>query len=406
MKKFWLLLVVPAVLLLWWAAARRDSVASVHFAVAKRQTLESVVSTNGKLEPVDYAAARAEIAGVVQDVLIERGQEVRAGQPLVALDSVSERAAVDTAKAQLEAAKAELETVRQGGKLSLLTNYEGQLQAAQMALRDAQRKLDSAKRLYAKQAATRAEVIAAETALANAKQTVQAIENNRQSLVAPSDRDTSIAKFQDAKAGLALAQHKLDLSVIKAPMAGIAYQFDIKKGAYLEIGALVAMVGNIDQMRVRVYVDEPDLGRISQGLPVDITWQARPGQHWHGRVTQVPTEVIALQTRQVGVVTCTIDNPDHELLPGTNIDANIISRVVHDAVSVPKQALQSTATQAGVWKLINGNRITWQPVTAGVSTVTSVEIKSGLNAGDRVVLPSDATLKNGMQVDARPEQAT
>ena len=157
------------------------------------------------------------------------------------------------------------------------------------------------------------------------------------------------------------------------------------------------MIGNLDQMRVRVYVDEPDLGRISLNLPVDITWDARPGQKWHGRVTQTPTEITALNTRQVGIVTCIIDNPNDELLPGTNIDAAIISKVVTDAISIPKQALQTAAQQTGVWKL-NGDTISWQPVTAGVSNITSVQVKSGLRTGERVVLPSDATLTNGMRV--------
>jgi HlyD family secretion protein len=322
---------------------------------------------------------------------------VKAGQTLVVLDNASERAALDTARAQFEQAQAEENTVKQGGKLSLLTDYEGRLQAARLSLSDAQRRLESTQRLYAKQASTQQELLAAEAAVTSAKQQVQAIENNRKNLVAPSDLSISEAKLRDAKAALDLALHRLALTTIKAPMAGVAYQFDVRKGAYLEVGARVAMIGNLDQMRVRVYVDEPDLGRLSLNLPVDITWDARPGQKWHGRVTQMPTEITALNTRQVGVVTCIIDNPNDELLPGTNVDASIVAKVVNDAVSIPKQALQTVSQQTGVWKL-NGDAVSWQPVTAGVSNITSVQVKSGLQAGDRVVLPSDATLTNGMRV--------
>jgi RND family efflux transporter MFP subunit len=186
-------------------------------------------------------------------------------------------------------------------------------------------------------------------------------------------------------------------------MAGVAYQFDIRKGDYLEVGKQVAIIGDLNQMRVRVYVDEPDLGRVSLNLPVEITWDARPGQKWHGRVTQTPTEITALNTRQVGVVTCIIDNPNHELLPGTNVDASIISKVVNDAISIPKQALQTTSEGTGVWKL-NGDTVAWQPVGAGVSNITNVQIKSGLKTGDRVVLPSDATLSNGMRVKSLADE--
>jgi multidrug efflux pump subunit AcrA (membrane-fusion protein) len=99
-------------------------------------------------------------------------------------------------------------------------------------------------------------------------------------------------------------------------------------------------------------------------------------------------------------VTCVIDNPSHELLPGTNVDASIISKIVDNAVSIPKQALQAGARGTGVWKL-NGDRVAWQPVKPGVSNITSVQIESGIQVGDRVVLPSDATLSDGMKV--KPE---
>jgi HlyD family secretion protein len=405
MKKLWFLLIVPALLLLWWAADRKQSVPTVHYSSARRGTLESVVSTNGKIEPVEFAAARAQVAGVVKDVLIERGQTVKAGQQLIILDNATEQAALDAAKAQLEEAKAEENTVRQGGKLSLRTDYQGRLDSARLALVDAQRRLESVRRLYAKQAATKEEEVVAQAAVERAKQQVEAIQASQKALVAPSDLGTSVAKLKDAEAGLELAQHRLDLTTIRAPIGGTVYQFDIKRGAFLELGALVAMIGNFDQMRVRVYVDEPDLGRVALNMPVEITWQAHPGQKWLGRVTQTPTEVIALQTRQVGVVTCIIDNPNHDLLPGTNIDANIISKVVRDAITIPKQALQTTAQATGVWKLVGGDRIAWQPVVAGVSNITDVEIKSGLQPGDRVVLPSDATLTNGMRVNALADQA-
>jgi HlyD family secretion protein len=234
---------------------------------------------------------------------------------------------------------------------------------------------------------------------------VESLENNRKALVAPSDRGISEAKLRDAQAAVELAQHRLDQSTIRSSMDGVLYQFDIRKGAYLQVGEQVAMIGNLDNMRVRVYVDEPDLGRVSLNLPVDITWEARPGQKWHGHVIQLPNEVTALNTRQVGVVTCLIENPNHDLLPGTNVDAAIVSKVVRDAVSIPKQALQSRSQQTGVWKLGAGGTIAWQPVSAGVSNITNVEIKSGLNKGDRVILPSDATLSDGMRVKAVPEQA-
>ena len=110
-----------------------------------------------------------------------------------------------------------------------------------------------------------------------------------------------------------------------------------------------------------VYVDEPDLGRVALDMPVNITWDARPGQKWKGRVNKLPTEVVALGTRTVGEVTTVVDNPNHDLLPGVSVNASIISKVVNDALSIPRSGLHTLNGAAGVYKLVD-NTIAWVPV--------------------------------------------
>jgi HlyD family secretion protein len=399
MKKLLLLLVIPALLLLWWAVERKDSIPDIHFARVVRQTISSTIPTNGKVEPVEFAAARAEIPGVVKSIFVDRGQDVKAGQRLIVLDNATQRAALNASEAALQQAQANQSVVQQGGRASELTEVQSSLATARLQLQEAQRSLESIQRLYERHAATQQELFAAQDAVKRATVQIQSLENRRKSLVSPADLTVSEAKLHDAQAGLALSQHQLALTTIKSPMTGTVYEFDLKLGTYLNLGDLVATIGNLDQMRVRVYVDEPDLGRVAPGLPVDITWEARPGQKWSGHVTQVPTEVVPLGTRQVGIVTCIVDNPGHQLLPGTNVDANIISKVVRDAIGVPKQALQSTGRGTGVYKLVGDNKIKWTPVKTGVSNVASVEVRSGLNEADRVALPSEVTLSDGMRVN-------
>jgi hypothetical protein len=138
-------------------------------------------------------------------------------------------------------------------------------------------------------------------------------------------------------------------------------------------------------------------------MPVNITWDARPGQKWTGRVNKLPTEVIALGTRTVGEVTTVVDNPNHDLLPGVSVNASIISKVANDSLSIPRSALRTLNGKTGVYKL-TGKTIVWAPVVAGISDVNSVEIVSGLATGDkvadRVVDPADAEIRAGMRVKA------
>jgi hypothetical protein len=159
----------------------------------------------------------------------------------------------------------------------------------------------------------------------------------------------------------------------------------------------------LDQVKVTVYVDEPDLGRIGLGMPVEITWDARPGQKWQGHVNKLPSEVIALGTRTVGEVTTVVDNPNHELLPGVSVNALIISKVVKDALSITRSALRTLHGATGVFKLDN-NSIVWVPIETGISDVNNVQVVSGLAPGDevadRVVEPSDAEVHTGMRVKA------
>jgi hypothetical protein len=148
---------------------------------------------------------------------------------------------------------------------------------------------------------------------------------------------------------------------------------------------------------VRVYVDEPELGRVGPGLPAVITWDALPERRWQGRVEKMPSQIVALGTRQVGEVLLRIDNTDLQLPPGANINAAIRSREAAGALIVPKEALRREGGVAGVFAL-EGDRVAWRPVRTGVSNITDVQILEGLKEGGRVLLPSDAVIRPGMAV--------
>lgn len=398
MKKLALLLVIPALLLLWWAVSRKDSTPSIKAAKVTRQTIRSTIPTNGKVEPVDFTSARAATAGVVKKVWVVRGQDVASGAVLVTLDDTDARSAMESASARIQQIKAEMTTQSAGGRASELAEIENSLRLAHLQVDTSQRNLDSLRRLAAKNAATQQEVRLAQDTVAKANLQVTELESRRSTLVTATDRTVSAAKLQEAEAGADLARHRLEQAVIKAPISGTVYQIDLKPGTYVQPGDIVATIGKLDKVRVRVYVDEPELGRVSRGVPVVITWEARPDLSWTGRVDQMPTQIVALGTRQVGEVLCLIDNPKRELLPGVNVNAEILSKVVKDAISIPKQGLHYESRGKGVYKLTSDDQVQWQPVSVGVSDINNVEILSGLKVDDRIVLPSDVEVKENQHV--------
>ncbi len=401
MKKLWLLLILPVVLLMWWGLGRGGSAPEVHFTAVKRLTIDSTVSTNGKVEPAASGAARAETAGVVKSISIHKGQTVQTGQVLITLDTAAAQSELAAALAREQEARAEDQTIRQGGKPGTLASVNDSIAAAQAAVDVAQHNYDALQRLAQQQAATKLQVQQASDALTRAKLQLSAAENQRKTLVTSSDQTVAQAKLHDAEAAVSLAQHRLAMSAVQAPIGGTVYQFDLKIGAYLQPGDLVAMIGNLDQVKVTVYVDEPDLGRVGEGMPVKITWDARPGQQWWGRVDKMPTEVVALGTRTVGEVSTIIDNPNHDLIPGVSVNATIVSKHVKDTPAIPKAAFRTLNGSSGVFKL-DGKELKWTPIRAGVSDINNVEVLSGLNEGDevadRVIEPSDAEIRNGMRV--------
>lgn len=401
MKRYWWVLILPLLLLVWWGLDRRDATVTIHFSTARQAVIESTVSTNGKIEPVEWAAARAETSGVVRKVAVERGQQVKAGQLLVALDTSAAQSAVVAALAAEQQAEAESAALAKGGKASTLADLNNSIASAQSVIKIAQRDYESMQRLGAKQAATKLQVQSAKDELEKAKRHLLSLEDQKKTLVTASDRSVAEAKLRDARAALSLARHRLALANVLAPITGTLYQFDLKMGAYLQPGELVGLVGDLDRVKVTVYVDEPDLGRVAKGIPVGITWDARPGKRWWGRVTKMPSEVIALGTRTVGEISTVIDNPDHDLLPGVSVNVLIISKVVKDAISIPKAALRTIRGVNGVYRL-NGDVLSWRPVTTGVSDVNNVQVLSGLANGDRVadrvIEPSDAEIRDGLRV--------
>jgi HlyD family secretion protein len=202
--------------------------------------------------------------------------------------------------------------------------------------------------------------------------------------------------LKDAETAVRLAQARIEKSVVRAPIAGVVYQFDLKPGAFLNPGDEVASIGRLERVRVTVYVDEPDLGRVMRGLPVAISWDALPGRVWHGSVDRRPTEIVSLGARQVGEVICVIENPDLDLLPGTNVNVEIRSEVAENVVTIPKEALQREGGKTGVYVLA-GDKIAWKTVTLGVNNTTRAQVGE-LQEGDAVALPSERTLTDGMMV--------
>lgn len=397
MKKLLFLLPIPVLVAAWWLYQRGTALPEIPFARVKRETLVSTLVTNGKVEPLEWVTVRAERAGLVEKAQVEEGQQVARGAVLAELNANDARAELAAAEARITQARAELEAIDRGGRPAEVAEIDSSLAQARIDLEVARKDLEALRRLVEKQAATRQEADEASRRVETLQVQIQALEKKRSVLVTQTDRTIAEAKLREAQSAAELARRRIENALIRAPIAGVVYDKEVRAGSYVNPGAPVASVGQIEKVRVRVYVDEPELGRVAPGVPVTITWDALSGRKWTGAVERMPTEIVALGTRQVGEVICIIENPGRDLLPGTNINAEIRSRVAENALTIPREALRRMSDQAGVF-VLQDRKVAWRDVTLGASSITRAQVLEGLSEGDSVALPSQQALEDGMAV--------
>lgn len=386
-----------------WYYSNRSDAPEVPFAKTARETISNVLSTNGKVEPVEFMEVRAEVRGLISKLPIHAGDTVPQGQPVAELGDPGLQQETDAAAAREALARAELATLESGVRVADTVEVEGSVNRLKHEREVAAGNLDVLVRLKDKQAATAYETEQAAQAVAGLDVQLAALGRSRSSILSrgsqanSGDIKAAQARVREAEANLALLRVRGERTIIRAPRAGTIYDLPARAGSYLNPGDLIAVIGKLNPVRVRVYVDEPELGRVAAGQNVRITWDALPGKEWKGTVEKRPNAVTSLGSRQVGEVLCTIDNPVGELLPGTNVNAFILTQVVNNALTIPKAAVRRD-NGIGVFLLQPDNTLKWQLVRTGVSDALRVEILSGVNDGDRVAERTDITLKPAMKV--------
>jgi HlyD family secretion protein len=382
------------------AILHKGAAPAVKFTRVRRQTLVSSVPTNGKVEPYRWQAVRVEAAGLVNRVDVQNGKRVAEGAVLAQLTVPEIQASIESADARVSEARANLQLLQGGGKSGELSEIENSISRARFNLATEQRELETIKRLVAKQAATPEEERAAADKVHATELEIAGFEKRRAAQVGKPDLEAAQARLNEAEAALNLARQRSAETVVRAPIDGEVYDLSVRPGAYVNVGDLVANVGTLDRLRVRVYVDEPLLGRVKLGEPVTIRWEALPGRTWSGRVDQMPASIQTLGSRQVGEVVCAIDNPGRDLIPGNNVDAEIRTAVVDDALVIPKETIRRDAEGEFVY-VLHDDSVGRRAIKTGISNVTQAQVVDGLSEGDAIALPSDAELKPGDRVQAQ-----
>ena len=397
---FTVLAITAAAVLLFTGWMRlRNTVVPVRTEQVTRQNIASVISTNGKVEPVKNFAAYAPAPAVVKRILVREGDHVKQGQLLLELDDADARAQAAKALAQLRAAEADLQAAQTGGTHEQVLTTQSDLEKAQAERSDAQRNFDAVQRLQQNGAAAPAEVEAARNRLTKANADVQLLQSRLKNPFSSPEMEKVQANLTQARAAYTAAQQLLRNLNVRAPFAGIVYTLPVRASAYVNGGEVLVQVANLKDIQVRAFVDEPEIGRLAVGEKVEIRWDAVPGRTWEGKLTRVPASVSTVGTRTVGEITTEIDNFDRKLLPNVNVNVSIITARHNDVLTVSREAVHDVNGKRYVYQIV-GQKLQAQEVQTGLSSLTQGEITQGLSEGATIALGAlnGAPLRSGIEV--------
>ena len=384
----------------------RQPAAKISAVTPVRENLVSSISSNGKVEPIGSFVMRAQLDTFVEKVSAVEGQQVKRGRLLLELDVKDAAARLAEARSKLLRAEDDLRAAKAGGRSDEAAKAEGALATA-VALRDRlQRNHDALERLITQQAATKEELAANDLELAKAQSQVAQVTAAKQEFERGVKLDANRASLQveQLRSEVAALEEKVQDGRIAAPGDGTLYSLPVRAGDYVKVGELLAEMADLHKVRVRAFIDEPELGGLETGEQVRITWDALPNRTWMGKTQVIPKQVVQRQARSVGELLCEVNNDKLELLPNINVNVRINSRERIGVLSVPRGAVEAENGRRFVFVVLRNAlgvgkaTLEKREIHVGIADATNYEVTGGLNEGEMVALPGDVDLKDGMAV--------
>jgi RND family efflux transporter MFP subunit len=341
------------------------------------------VTVNGNLAAYDQTTVGVKVPGRLQTINVDLGSVVRKGQVIAQLEQQDYKLRVQQAEAGLAQARARLGLSPDGADDRVSAEETGTVRQAKAVLEDAKLKRDRAAKLMQQGVTPRAEYDTADSdykvALSRYQDGLEEI-RNRQGVLA------------QRRSELALAKQQLQDTAVYSPLDGVVQEKKTSTGEYLAAGAPVVTVVRIDPLRLRVDVPERESHSIRMGQSVRVSMEGDPNSYLGYIKRLSPT--ISEQNRVLSVE-ADVRN-DGRLRPGAFVKAEIVTNQTNTAATVPTNAL---VTFAGIDKVIiveNGKAVE-KSVTVGRRGTDWIEIKSGVNVGQSVVV-DPGNLQSGQAV--------
>ncbi len=311
------------------------------------RTLESGPTVSGTLQARLSATARAEVGGAILEMKAEQGEPVKKGQLLARINDAGLRD-------QLLAASSAARVARN---------------ALQVARSEEERNVSLAK---------------------------QGVITRRDAEQAQLARAQAEGQLADAQARLVLAREQLGRTQVVAPMDGVVSERQANAGDIVQPGTPLFTVVDPSSLRLEASVPAEFLGQLQAGTPVGFSVTGYANRSFTGRIERI-NPVVDPSTGQVRIYV-TIPNTEQALMAGLYAQGRVASQR-REALAVPVSAVDLSGTSPSV-RVARGDRVALVPVELGLrdEMAQRVEVRSGLQAGDMLLLGSARELADGTRV--------
>jgi len=352
----------------------------------QRISLERRVDLSGTLVSPDQARVSSEVAGVIRDVPVQLGSEVRVGDVLVRIEPREIALALDRAESALRQVEAQLGIDRTQNKQPPPDDQIASVRQAMANRDDARAAFDRAQQLNGRGLLPKSDRDTAETRLKVSEANYEAAVDTVRSLK---------ASLQDRRASYELAQKKLNDAVVRAPVAGSVSERLVQPGEFIRENTPVATIVQMSPLKLKTAIQEKNAGVIKVGQTVDFVVEAFVDKTFHGRVAYVsPAVDQATRTFPVEVL---VDNADRTLKPGFFAKGTVLTRIDDEVLAAPDDAVSTMAGVSTVYVVEDG-KARQQQVTLGARQDQVVEIVEGLKGNEVLATSNVNQLATGTPV--------
>ena len=308
---------------------------AVYYALRLTKHDDGSIHVSGNIE-VTSVEVSFKIPGRVTERPVDEGEMVEPGELVAKLDPTDLLQEAASRRAEAQASRAQLTELETGYRKEEVAQAEAALRRIEAEAQRLRIDFGRQKKLYQKEVISARDYDASRAAYESSQASVQESQERLKLLQSGPRKETidqARARLHSAEAILALAETRLGYATLLSPVQGLVLSKNIEPGEQVAVGTPVITIGKLDEVWLRAYINETDLGRIKIGQHATVTTDSFPGKKYRGIITFISPEAEftpkSVQTEKERVklvyrIKITIPNRDRELKPGMPADAEIV----------------------------------------------------------------------------------